>query len=192
MMELIRTTVQHVTSFNEDVRERYEYAFRAQMALCVLLVSAAYLHTVVRRLSPGLKALLSIIPVVLVNIWLPMLFSSKTEIVSRVVSSNSRYQLAVLRHLTCVAELLCLPSHLNVTQNNQDVQGSRCRELSSCTRAVVVAVQVFALASFWLGNFKVWVELSSGCVCIIANKWRMHVLLLLLFGLCFIHSVTAV
>lgn len=117
MMEIIRTTVQHIRSFNEDARERYEYAVRVQMALCVLLVSAAYLHTVVRRLSPGLKALLSIIPVVIVNIWLPMLFSSKTEIVSRVVSSNSRYQLAVLRHLTCVAELLCLRSRPTVIQN---------------------------------------------------------------------------
>jgi hypothetical protein len=88
-MDVIQMNVQHIRAFNEDVRERYDYASRAQMALCLLFMSAAYLHTVVRRLSPGLKAFLSIIPVVLVNIWLPMLFSSSTEVVSRVVSSTS-------------------------------------------------------------------------------------------------------
>lgn len=88
-MDVIQMNVQHIRAFNEDVRERCDYASRAQMALCLLFMSAAYLHTVVRRLSPGLKAFLSIIPVVLVNIWLPMLFSSRTEVVSRVVSSTS-------------------------------------------------------------------------------------------------------
>jgi hypothetical protein len=133
-MDIIRTNVQHIRSFNEDVREGYEYVSRAQLGLCVLLMSAAYLHTVVRRLSPGLKALVSIIPVVLVNIWLPMLFSSKTEIVTRMVRSNLRYQLSVLRQLTCVAELFSACVRPNDTKYMNNVQDPTCSELS-CTLA---------------------------------------------------------
>jgi uncharacterized membrane protein len=85
-MGAIMAPVEQMLSLTDSLRERYEYAMRVQATVVLLVSSAAYLHLVVRRFAPGLRSLLAIVPIVILNIWLPMLFSSRTELVTRVVS----------------------------------------------------------------------------------------------------------
>lgn len=67
-----------VEALNEFYSSR-EYGQRLQLALTVFFVFGSYLHLVVRRLTPGWVALAASVPVCLVNLFLPLLFSNTDE-----------------------------------------------------------------------------------------------------------------
>jgi hypothetical protein len=72
-------------AFNEDLRQQHDYASRALLALGLMTASAAYLHLFVRRLAPA-RGLLAVVPLLFLNTWMPLLFDSRTELLSRLVS----------------------------------------------------------------------------------------------------------
>lgn len=84
-MDVAQRYVRVVSAFNESLQAQYDYSSRVQLVLSLALLSAAYLHLVVRRLAPGFKSLMSTIPVLLINIWAPMAFSSRTELLTRLI-----------------------------------------------------------------------------------------------------------
>lgn len=130
-MEPMRV-LQRFSSFNEGVQS-HEYASRVQVAFAVLVVIGAYLHVCVRRLAPGLVSLFSIIPVLLVNTYLPLMFSSRAELVTRVVSKQQRtlcWQLwpgcnsgscggSLHSQLWCISAPLCMLFLLLLLSNSQ-------------------------------------------------------------------------
>lgn len=73
-------------AFNDSFRQ-YDYASRALLALGLMVGSAYYLHTFIKaRLAPGLRALLAVVPLLVLNAWIPMMFDSRTELLTRLVS----------------------------------------------------------------------------------------------------------
>lgn len=74
------------TAFNEGLRQQHDYASRALLALGLMTASAAYLHLFVRRLAPA-RGLLAVIPLLVLNTWMPLLFDSRAELLSRLVLS---------------------------------------------------------------------------------------------------------
>lgn len=98
--------------FNDSFRQ-YDYASRALMAVGLMLASAAYLHLSVRRLAPSLRALLAVVPLLVLNTWIPLMFDSRTELLTRLVSSLG------YRGHSCCCGAVAWPPH-------QPVPGSRC------------------------------------------------------------------
>lgn len=143
-MDAIKAPVEQLIAFNDSLRDRYDYAVRVQAVVVLLCLSAAYLHLVVRRFAPGLKSLLATIPVLILNVWLPMLFDSRTELVTRVVSSRGT-------NSNVLAVAVCLWDHSTPIAWLQ----------LYLKPSFYVALQVLGLLTFWLGNFKVWLAAVS-------------------------------
>jgi hypothetical protein len=86
-MDVLKASIEHVSAFNGSVRQQYDYGARVQLVGLLSITSAAYLHLFVRRLAASrpAAALLSTLPIIITNIWIPMLFDARTELVTRVV-----------------------------------------------------------------------------------------------------------
>jgi len=102
-MEVAQRYVRVVSAFNESLQAQYDYSSRVQLVLSLALLSAAYLHLVVRRLAPGFKSLFSTIPVLLINIWAPMVFSSRTELLTRVILGLLLFWLGNFKVCACAS-----------------------------------------------------------------------------------------
>lgn len=128
-------------AFNDSFRQ-YDYASRALLALGLMLTTAAYLHTVVRRMPPA-RAILAVLPLLVLNTWIPLMFDSRTELLSRLVSCRG----------TAVVVLSC--GHTSLSQAAADDATAARLIHADVWASLVCLVQVLSLLSFWLGNFKV-------------------------------------
>jgi hypothetical protein len=84
-MESLKDLLQHLAAFNEGLRTSLTWGQRVQMMLSVCLLSSTYLHLLVRRIRPWYAGVAAVVPLVVVNSWLPLLFDVRSELVSRVV-----------------------------------------------------------------------------------------------------------
>lgn len=100
---------QELYSLNEAVRAQ-DFTFRTQLVLTVALLSAAYLHLFVRRHAPGLKSLLLILPVVVINCWAPLWFDPAQELITRVVLGLLLFWLGNFKVCVAVAAV-CVDNH---------------------------------------------------------------------------------
>lgn len=86
-MDVFKASLEQISVLNGAVRQQYDYGARVQLVALLSIASAAYLHLFVRRLAASRPAvaLLSTLPIIITNIWIPMLFDARTELVTRVV-----------------------------------------------------------------------------------------------------------
>lgn len=86
-MDVFKASIEQISAVNGAVRQQYDYGARVQLVGLLSITSAAYLHLFVRRLAASRPAvaLLSTLPIIITNIWIPMLFDARTELVTRVV-----------------------------------------------------------------------------------------------------------
>lgn len=68
-----------------ELQRSYSYSQRVQITVGVAALCGAYLRLVVARCSPSYASLLLLAPVVVLNVWLPLLFDQQAELLSRCV-----------------------------------------------------------------------------------------------------------
>eukprot|EP00877_Chromochloris_zofingiensis_P012585 jgi/Chrzof1/7580/Cz02g29020.t1 len=65
------------------LRNNIGFLQRSQIAIVAAFLSAIYLKLVVSRIAPGWKSLALVAPLLALNLWLPLLFHMREEVVSR-------------------------------------------------------------------------------------------------------------
>lgn len=80
-MDVLIHCSDRINTLTEDLQQRLTYQQRVQLFVGVTVVSAAYL----RRLTPSLASLVAITPLLVLNLWLPLIFNSRADLVTRIV-----------------------------------------------------------------------------------------------------------
>jgi hypothetical protein len=75
---------QQLTQWANELRDGLDFSVRLRMVLAAGMLSALYLKLLVARVAPGVKGLLLTMPVLLLNMWMPLLFNKSAEILSMV------------------------------------------------------------------------------------------------------------
>lgn len=77
---------QQLGALNEQLREQLAYTRRVQV-LCVAVAACSCALFGLRRATPSYYALAVVLPIIVINAWLPTLFSARDELITRVITA---------------------------------------------------------------------------------------------------------
>ena len=78
------------------------YAQRLQLATMLSAASGAFLHAAAPHLRPGWQRMALVLPIVVLNAWLPLLFEADAELLSRVLLTFTHTWLANFKVFVCL------------------------------------------------------------------------------------------